>query len=352
MNPLATNHPISDFKKHEVDGNLDLSPSFQRKPVWTDAQASYLIDSILNDLPVPEIFVRLSSDQDGNSLYEVVDGQQRLRSIIRFYQNQLILTGDSVSPRWLGKTWSDLESDTKTSFWQYKLVVRELQNASDIEVRDMFRRLNANQSNLNEQELRHSQYSGDFISAVEDLAADRWWLENRVVTPMQIRRMNDVEFISELLVGFMSGPLNKKNGLDDYYADYDEEFPDREHWVDYLRQVRGFTKAVVGGDLKGWNTKTEFYSLFLAVGDLVYSGDYPRSRAKLKRASDRLAELRSQVPKAKRSGAKSSLPDYVVEYADAVARASTDVSRRKLRISIISALIIGEQPPSSINDIA
>jgi len=195
MNPLATNHPISHFKKHEVDESLDLSPSFQRKPVWTDGQASYLIDSILNNLPVPEIFVRLSSDQEGNSLYEVVDGQQRLRSIIRFYKNQLVLTGDSVSPKWMGKTWNDLEDETKTNFWQYKLVVRELENASDTEVRDMFRRLNANQSNLNDQELRHSQYSGEFISTVEELAADRWWLNNKVVTPTQIRRMNDVEFI-------------------------------------------------------------------------------------------------------------------------------------------------------------
>ena len=45
MNPHATNHPISWFKKFEVDNSLDLSPKFQRRPVWSDTQASYLIDS-------------------------------------------------------------------------------------------------------------------------------------------------------------------------------------------------------------------------------------------------------------------------------------------------------------------
>jgi len=150
----------------------------------------------------------------------------------------------------------------------------------------------------------------------------------------------------------MSGPLNKKVGLDTYYADYDSEFPDKEHWMDAIREVRSLSKLIVGGDLTGWTTKTEFYSLFLAVGELVYADEFPTTKQKIKKASERLSEFRHQIPRAKRKGSNSQLPDYVVVYADAVARASTDISRRQLRIAIISAIISNQDPPSSIEEIA
>ena len=185
MNPHATNHPISWFRKFVSAGSLDLSPVFQRRPVWSDAQSSYLIDSILNDLPIPEIFVRTKTSADGDTTVEVVDGQQRLRSIIKFFNNDLELTGKYVSSKWLGSTWDDLDPSVRKTFWSFKVVVRELETASDTEVRDMFRRLNANQSSLNLQELRHAQYTGEFITTVETIADESWWTVKKIVTPAQ-----------------------------------------------------------------------------------------------------------------------------------------------------------------------
>src|SRR5688572_19768809 len=130
MNPHATNHPISYFRTFHMGDALDLSPAFQRNPVWTDAQASYLIDSILNNLPFPEVYVRSKTDKHGDTKLEVVDGQQRLRSIIKFYSNQLELEGENVSERWQGWSWNDLNQSQKEAFWAYKVVVRELEGAT------------------------------------------------------------------------------------------------------------------------------------------------------------------------------------------------------------------------------
>ena len=337
MNPHATNHPISWFKKFHDSEALDLTPAFQRKPVWSDVQASYLIDSILNGLPVPEIFVRTVTEQSGESRLEVVDGQQRLRSIIRFYTNDLVLIGDKVTPKWHEKSWDALSDDEKENFWSFKLVVRELENASDAEVRDMFRRLNANQSNLNDQELRHSQYSGEFIQLVEELADDSWWLDNRITTPAQVRRMKDAEYASELLVGVISGPLNKKSGLDDYYADYDDEFPDKEHWKKIFNKTRSLTLRVASGDLGTWKTKTEYYSLFLTCGQYVVDGE------KISEESiERLDEFRKRADDAKKKDSKGKYPKYITEYAEAVTRASTDIGRRLRRIAILKDVIEGK----------
>ncbi len=343
MNPHATNHPISWFKKFEVDNSLDLSPKFQRRPVWSDTQASYLIDSILNDLPIPEIFVRTVTSAAGETRLEVVDGQQRLRSIIRFYQNDLTLAGDEVTAKWLGSFWESLEPTKREAFWAYKVVVRELEGASDTEVRDMFRRLNANMSNLNDQELRHSQFSGQLITLVEKLADDPWWLDHRIVTPGQLRRMLDVEFISELLIALVAGPLEKKEGLDEFYADYDDEFPDKEKWQQLFLATRDLTAKLVGDSFGRWSGKTEYYSLFVAAGWLAFDGKVPHGSA-LTAAQRRLARFRSKADQAKARGNDKRFEKYVHAYADAATRASTDLARRLTRIHIVKSLIAGTRP--------
>lgn len=340
MNPLATNHPISWFRKLSTDGALDLSPAFQRRPVWSDAQASYLIDSILNELPIPEIFLRTKTTAAGDITVEVVDGQQRLRSIIRFFRNDLTLEGRDVSEGLRGRTWESLDPSLQERFWSFKLVVRELESASDAEVRDMFRRLNANQASLNAQELRHSQYKGEFIGLVERIADDSWWMSHRIVTPAQCRRMLDVEFVSELMVGLMAGPLDKKLGLEGFYSDYDEELPEQDRWEQLFRQTRDLTATVVEENFAGWRSKTEYYSLFLACARLVVDQNLPEEAA-LEDVRGRLHAFRLAVNQAKRRDNRTTFPAYVMDYADAVARASTDLGRRLYRVGVVEDVLLG-----------
>lgn len=346
MNPLATNHPLSWVRKFHSDGALDLSPKFQRKPVWSDQQAAYLVDSILNGLPIPEVFLRTSTSAAGETKVEVVDGQQRLRSIIRFFSNDLELDGDDVSDTWRGYTWDKLSPSERERFWSFKIVVRELEGASDAEVRDMFRRLNANQSSLNDQELRHSQYSGRFIKLVEELADDSWWLVNRIVTPAQVRRMLDVEFVSELLVGLVSGPLDKKNGLDQFYIDYDEQLPDEDRWRRVFLRTRDLAESVAGDELSGWRSKTEYYSLFLACGRVVSDHKVPKGPT-LSAVQKRLRSFRTKADKAKQKDTREDVPKYVADYAEAVTRASTDLGRRLHRIAVVESLLLGKTPPTA-----
>jgi uncharacterized protein with ParB-like and HNH nuclease domain len=60
-------------------GQLKLKPEFQRESVWPRAAKAYLIDTILNDRPIPLFFFqRTTSAQSGRPEYAVIDGQQRL----------------------------------------------------------------------------------------------------------------------------------------------------------------------------------------------------------------------------------------------------------------------------------
>ena len=72
---------IGWFKDRYQETTLTIKPPYQRKPVWTARQKCYLIESILMDLPIPEIHIHQRVSPDGKTSYAIVDGQQRVRTI-------------------------------------------------------------------------------------------------------------------------------------------------------------------------------------------------------------------------------------------------------------------------------
>jgi len=302
---------------------------------------AYLVDSILNGLPIPEIYLRSSSTPEGTTTHEVVDGQQRIRAILAFARNDLELIGNDdmvMSAKWRGKSFDDLSPSEKQAFWGYELVVRDLGQASDGEIRDLFRRLNINQMPLSDQEMRHATYSGKFIKLMETLADDELWLEAKTVTLRQVRRMEDVEFISELFVGIIAGPQNKKDSLDDYYNDYEHDMPDEAGWRSHFEATKAMLTLVLPiADLRAWGGKSDFYTLFQAISGL--SKDRTKlSAAKKTALRESLMKFRHSVDAGKKKNAKISNTD-VSKYVEAVTRAASDLSRRTARLEVLEGVI-------------
>ena len=101
--------------------------------------------------------------------WKVIDGQQRLTSILKFVKGELTLNtlthpnSENLDPELHGKKFRDLSTDQQNLLLGYKLSVVELSESSDSEMRDMFVRLNINNVNLNKQELRNATYTGSFV---------------------------------------------------------------------------------------------------------------------------------------------------------------------------------------------
>ncbi len=195
----STEQIISWFRDRYREGTLEIKPPFQRKPVWVSRQKSYLIESILLGLPVPEVYIQQVVDEEGDTTYAVVDGQQRIRTVLQFIGvdedpeqsefNKFSLDKLEPQSKYYNTSFKELSSDEKRAFYGYKFSVRVLNTSSDEEVRDMFRRLNKFLTPLNAQELRNAIYTGPFIRLIESLADNEYWAENRIVTATQIRRM-------------------------------------------------------------------------------------------------------------------------------------------------------------------
>src|SRR6266480_457581 len=272
------------FRDRYQAGELILKPPFQRKPVWTAKQKCHLVESMLLGLPIPEIYIQHTVETrngEDKSVYAVVDGQQRVRSLLQFIGidtteseeewNKFPLDKLDADSDYKDRTYASLMPDERKAFLEYSFAVRELQTKDDELVRNIFRRLNKFVTKLNDQELRNATYSGPFMQLAQRLADNDYWVSNRLVSPAQIRRMKDIEFVSELLIGVIHGPQGgSAKAIDDYYTqyeDYDDEFPEQSATEKrFTATLNAIQKLLDSDDFTRFvSNRSDFYSLFVAI---------------------------------------------------------------------------------------
>lgn len=320
---------IAWFNQVRDNNELEVKPPFQRNPVWVNRQKSYLIDTILNKYPIPEIYMQETVDENGKAKYIIVDGQQRIRSVLDFISG-LFSIDETDSPQFEGAYFKDLTAIQKKEFYQYNFVVRILPNISDKELRAIFQRLNKNVVALNKQELRQATYSGPFIKVMNQISDKEAFSKIGLFTPNDIRRMLDVEFVSELTIALLNGIQNKKDKLEYYYQIYEETDPN-------VLEIRENFDIILGEILKilpdiqktRWRKKTDFYSLFLVFGNHI--DDLPLDKEGRTCAMDLLIEFGENITKRmKISSDEKDFSEEVEKYAKGM-RATSDYSSRVYR---------------------
>ena len=326
----ATQYSVSWFWKRLQSDELNMQPPYQRNLVWQWEQKAFLIDSIINGFPVPELYIQTTTSSDGDEVHTIVDGQQRISACMEFLADQYAL-GDST-PEFEGKYFSDLSDELRGLIFRYKFVVRALPELTVAEVRDIFGRLNRNNVALNRQELRRSTYWGGFITAMEEFSLDPFWLNSGLFTSNDFRRMLDIEYISEVVSAGLYGIQNKKDRLDSFYAMYESEFPDVAYAKTVFVKVIAQLQALFDWPSRTrWSRKVDFYTLFVELWQA--NERLPLGTEDLAEVKNRLVEFSDGVTRvlayAEDSLDEAPDPAFVV-YARGV-RNSSDLGSRRLR---------------------
>ncbi len=142
-------------------GNIDLSPSFQRRQVWDARKKSAFIESLILGIPVPQIVIAQSPNSRGK--YLVLDGKQRLLSVLDFYENHLPLSQPDLLTNLKGLKYEELEGDYKDALDNATIrAVRLVGWDNDSVLYSIFYRLNSGSVSLNTQELRSALFPGSF----------------------------------------------------------------------------------------------------------------------------------------------------------------------------------------------
>ena len=342
--PKPNTQAISWFYGEHQKKNLLLNPKYQRNPIWSIGQKCFLIDSILSGCPLPQVFLNIRVDGAGvkrRTSYEVVDGQQRLRAVLEFVADEwpLIETtarsypvSEIYKPH-IGKRYSELSPSLQETIWNYPLSVQELRGWSDLQIRALFRRLNYVVEKLNAQELRHSQYFGEFVNAVEKLANEAFWDEISLFTRRDSQRMKDVEFISELFLIIIDGIQDQQKTLDRFYADLDVVFLNKavrlaefRHVVDSLKSISDEIRT------SRFKKKADFYGLFAATAKLT------KTKGKAVDLSKHAAQLRKLSRDLEAKPEDMREPD-VARYYSTVIEGANKIGKRKERADILESIL-------------
>ena len=232
-----------------VRGNIDLNPKFQRRNAWKDNQRSLLIESLIFNLPVPAIV--LAENQDKKDSYVVLDGKQRLLTILGFIDpnNSKVwdnphISGLKIKENLNGKSYEDLCTDEllageRRAFENASIRCTVIFNQkSDDTLYQIFYRLNSTSVSLSTQELRQALRKGEFSNFLIATTNDPNNLQpiHKVLGLHEPdRRLLDAEIILKYIAFKLFGNKyggNLKKFLDDAMKILNEK------WACYEMQVK------------------------------------------------------------------------------------------------------------------
>jgi hypothetical protein len=253
--------------------NIDLDPSFQRRPVWNDKKQSLFIESLILGLPIPQLILAEAPGRRGS--YIVIDGKQRLLALRRFGspdsasdRSPLKLSGLSELRRLNKKTYADLRADydlaeDRAAFENSAIRTLVIRNwKSEEYLYEVFLRINTGSVKLSPQELRQALHPGPFSRYVATASAESDELKRALNLSEPDFRMRDAEILLRYLAyrNYMDCYAgNLKLFLDDttkkLNAAWQEQAAVLASQVADMERAIAFTRATFGEDkyLRKWN---------------------------------------------------------------------------------------------------
>jgi len=347
----TTTNSIYDLINRYEHGNLNLEPGFQRQSVWTERDRMKLIDSILRNYPLPAIFL-YKREEDGNLVYDVIDGKQRLESIFMFtgvmkgrFSVRIQLAGENEM-EWVDWTWLK-RKERQHLITGYEIPVVEVDG--DIgDIINIFVRINSTGKALTPQEQRHARYyNSAFLKEAARLARhyEEFFISNGIFSPGLLSRMKHVELICELMLSLAQGDvLNKKTALDRVMAassgDKRQTLKASRMVTTTLNRIRQMFPHLRTSRLK---QVTDFYTLSVLIGKFEQEGLILSNRRRNRLAWDLLQAFGSQVDEVrdlqrKAKGARQDQGLYR-DYLLTVSQMTDDVNQRRKREQILRGIL-------------
>lgn len=336
---------------------INLEPGFQRNSVWSDSDRRRLVQSIVSNYPLPSMFL-FKRVVNGGLIYDVIDGKQRLETILMFMEERHFKTFDVRLDLGEGEQsydWSYIcrrFKNTRAAFNAYDIPTVEV--TGDLPtIIDLFVCINSTGKKLTGGEKRHAKFfTSPFLREAERLATryEKYLTQEKIVSRGQLDRMKGTELICELLMSIhKGGVINKKLALDRAIGNEDIN-------GNTLHKLsREFTATLnnlrrIFSDIRQtrFHQIADFYSLFLLVWEMRDS-KYVLSDRKRNRLAMRLLRefsvgvdsLREQLKKVQAQKAPQQLyADYLLTVQAGTDSAQNRQRRAELLRGVFASLFI------------
>lgn len=202
----GTDWTAETIARQTAKGNIDLNPNFQRRDAWNAKEKSKLIESLMLGIPVPPIV--LAEDRNNRNHYIVIDGKQRLLSIMQFFSGSesiqedlngktydiLSLQGLEILSSLNKKAYSDIPEKYLANIENVTIRTVVIKNWPDEDfLYTVFLRLNTGSKKLSPQELRQALKPGEFLNYLDNASADSQYIRKMLGNKQPDKRMRDVD---------------------------------------------------------------------------------------------------------------------------------------------------------------
>ncbi len=232
------------YSKFGDEDNLEATlyvPSYQREFVWDIKKQSRFIESVLLGVPLTPFLV----SEDENSRLEIIDGSQRIRTLIAFFENRLRLRNLEKLNLINGVKYKYLPRKAQNYFKNrdFKIIVSDV---TDKEIKqDIFKRINTSSEKLTDSEIRKGSYSGEFYSMILGLKKDS---DFRKICPISKNKAKRGEY-EELILRFFAYSDKYKEFkhdvaifLNSYLDDMNQKEFDKDKYIQRFNNMVQFVK--------------------------------------------------------------------------------------------------------------
>ncbi len=258
IKPSVTNPTIADVYQLIDEGRLILQPEFQRKFVWTNEHQENFIDTILNGLPFPEIYVceGVVDVQKLRTTRLVIDGQQRLTTIRNYIE------GKHEHPLISISAYQSLSTERKQDFLSYQVVMRDLGKVDDETTREIFRRINLTKFKLDDIEIHNAIYDGHFIQAAKYILDNISLEQYGVLRESEFTRMADLHFMLLVMATLEGGGyFAQDREVETMVSTWNDEYPNKDHMIALLIKTFATIKDLDLPLDSMWFRKSNFFTL-------------------------------------------------------------------------------------------
>lgn len=276
FNYTSTRKSIKEISSMFEEASLIVDDSYQRRSVWGEKDKIRLVETVLLKMIIPELFFwKADTDPEtGASITHIVDGQQRIKALCSFVNNEFklkpqFLLDDNAKTAYGNKFFKDLDTEDKKSFWNYMLMIIDIDpSATRDDIITMFNRLNLTDYNLNDQEKRNSK-SGEFAALAREISENPIWEERKLFTTTDVKRMKDVEFCASLILLYRKGIIDQtdQTALNQAYEELQEGYSDAENDKEAVHSAIELIPLFFVSEsvTKFLKKKTQLYTLFCVV---------------------------------------------------------------------------------------
>lgn len=174
---------VDELIRRVTNNRIGIAPAYQRQFRWDDKRQSALVESVLLGIPVPPLFMATNQAPESLNQWEVVDGLQRLLTLVGFAGDATSRAACSLDEplrlveldkltAFEGCTFADLPDDLQSALLDRPMKVVVLNDKSDLQVRyDLFERLNTGGIRLTPHEIRECVFRGEFLEMLSELAS-------------------------------------------------------------------------------------------------------------------------------------------------------------------------------------